>query len=194
LLVFEIFYYDLGNYLWISPTLLADYEMKDEFSREFHEFWSQTAGRVRAFMFCTCENWTDADDMTQDCFLRALRAWGQYRAEASRKAWLWGIAKRTRADWFRRKQRQAAIVTEDVEALIKEVPNERKNDKIDLVWDAIKKLSREKMDVIHLKFTAGLSYAQIAEALGIPVGTVRSRLHRGLNEVKILIGEKENEA
>ncbi len=167
--------------------------MTDEFSREFNEFWSQTAGRVRAFMFCMCDNWTDADDMTQDCFLRALRAWGQYNAKASRQAWLWGIARRTRVDWFRQKQRKIDIGIEDIDGFTKEVSDEKKDDELDMVWDAVKRLNEEQTDVIHLKFTAGLSYAQIAEALGIPVGTVRSRLHRGLKEVKKQIGEQENE-
>ena len=166
--------------------------MKDEFSREFNEFWSQTSGRVRAFMFCMCDDWTDADDMTQDCFMRALRAWGQYRAKASRQAWLWGIARRTRADWFRQKQRKIDFGIEEIDGFTREVPEEEQNDRLDMVWDAIRGLSREQTDVIHLKFTAGLSYTQIAEVLAIPVGTVRSRLHRGLKEVRKQIGEQEN--
>jgi RNA polymerase sigma-70 factor (ECF subfamily) len=63
---------------------------------------------------------------------------------------------------------------------------------IEKIWDVVKDLNPEQSEVIHLRFAAGLNYAQIAHTLGIPIGTVRSRLHRGLKTVKEIIGEREN--
>ena len=155
--------------------------MTGEFKQEFRDFWTKTAGKVRAYMFCSCENWTDADDMTQDVYLRALRGWSQFNGKASRQAWLFGIAKRTRSDWFRKKKREKLVFgLDDQDKFDKVVSDSEDIDNIEKVWDMVRELDDEQSQVVHLRFAAGLSYAQISQALGIPIGTVRSRLHRGL--------------
>lgn len=162
--------------------------------REFQEFWTRTAGKVRAYMFCACENWTDADDMAQDCYLRALRAWGQFDGKASRQAWLFGIARRTRVDWFRRKKRERLVVhSENMDEFDKVDPERSKSDRVERIWDAVKYLNAEQSQVIHMRFAADLSYAQIAQALEVPIGTVRSRLYRGLKQIREHIGDYDNE-
>ena len=167
--------------------------MTGEFRQEFRDFWTMTAGKVRAYMFCACENWADADDMTQDVYLRALRGWGQFDGRASRQAWLFGIAKRTRSDWFRQKKRESLTAGSDSpEKFDKVVSDGTAVDNIEKVWDAVRELNDEQSQVVHLRFAAGLSYAQIAQALGIPIGTVRSRLHRSLKSIRENIGNLEN--
>ena len=163
--------------------------MTGEFKQEFREFWIKTASKVRAYMFCACESWTDADDMTQDVYMRALRGWYQFNGKASRQAWLFGIAKRTRSDWFRKKRRENLAVSLDSHEKFKQVISDNTDaDETEKVWDAVRKLDDEQSQVVHLRFAAGLSYAQIAHALGIPIGTVRSRLHRGLKGIRKQIG------
>ncbi|HUT47597.1 MAG TPA: sigma-70 family RNA polymerase sigma factor [Sedimentisphaerales bacterium] len=167
--------------------------MTGEFRQEFRDFWTMTAGKVRAYMFCACENWADADDMTQDVYLRALRGWGQFDGRASRQAWLFGIAKRTRSDWFRQKKRESLTAGSDSpKKFDKVVSDGTAVDNIEKVWDAVRELNDEQSQVVHLRFAAGLSYAQIAQALGIPIGTVRSRLHRSLKSIRENIGNLEN--
>ena len=167
--------------------------MKDRYTKEFQEFWIRTAAKVRAYMFCACENWNDADDLTQDCCLRALRAWGQFDGRASRQAWLFGIARRTRVDWYRQKKRQgSALSRENIDELQKAGTTKPDINQIEKIWDTVKDLNPEQSEVIHLRFAAGLNYSQIAHTLGIPIGTVRSRLHRGLKAVKEIVGELEN--
>jgi len=167
--------------------------MTGEFRREFRNFWTNTAGKVRAYMFCASENWADADDMTQDVYLRALRGWNQFNGTASRQAWLFGIAKRTRSDFFRQKKRESLTSGSDSpEKFDKVVSDSTDVDNIEKVWDAVRELNDEQSQVVHLRFAAGLSYAQIAQALGIPIGTVRSRLHRGLKGIRENIGNLEN--
>lgn len=168
--------------------------MAGDVTSEFQEFWAQTAGKLRAYIFCSCENWADADDMVQDCYLRALRGWGQFDGKASRQAWLYGIARRTCVDWFRRRKRDSLAVQMDgVDEPCQIDKAESGVDNIDKVWNAVKSLNPEQSQVIHLRFAAGLSYDQIAQVLGIPVGTVRSRLHRGLEGIRERIGRWDNE-
>jgi len=168
--------------------------MRSRFKTEFDKLWLQTAGKVRAYMFCACGSWTDADDMLQDCFLRAVRGWGQFDGRGSRRSWLFGIARRTRADWFRKKKRNDVEVgpanSDDFDGGLFEKSNA---DRIEAVWEAIKELNAEQVEVVHLRFAADLSYAEIAQALGIPVGTVRSRLHRGLKTVREKVRGQKNE-
>ena len=167
--------------------------MTGELKQEFRDFWTKTVGKVRAYMFCASENWTDADDMTQDVYMRALRGWNQFNGKASRQAWLFGIAKRTRSDWFRKKKRENFVFGLDSqEKFDKVVSDSTDNDDIEMIWDAVRELDDEQSQVVHLRFAAGLSYAQIAQALEIPIGTVRSRLHRSLKVIRKNIGNLEN--
>lgn len=167
--------------------------MTSAFKQEFSDFWTNTAGKVRAYMFCASENWADADDMTQEVYLRALRGWNQFDGRASRQAWLFGIAKRTRSDWFRQKKREIFIAGSDSrEKFDKIVSDGTDVDNTEKIWDAVRQLNEEQSQVVHLRFAAGLSYAQIAQALGIPIGTVRSRLHRSLKGIREHIGNLEN--
>ncbi len=168
--------------------------MRSRLKMEFDQLWGQTAGKVRAYMFCACGSWTDADDMVQNCYLRALRGWEKFDKRGSRQAWLWGIAKRTCADWFRKKIRKSETVglanLDDFEGSSLERSDA---DRIEAVWAAVKELGAEQGEVVHLRFAAGLSYAEIAGALDIPVGTVRSRLHRGLKAIRKKIKGNEDE-
>ncbi len=168
--------------------------MRSRFKIEFDKLWLQTAGKVRAYMFCAAGSRSDADDMVQDCYLRALRGWGQFDGRASRQAWLFGIARRTRADWYRKKMRKSAAVSmanmDELDGGLREAEDANR---INKVWDAIRELGAEQGEVVHLRFAAGLGYAEIAHTLGIPVGTVRSRLHRGLKAIREKVKEKEDE-
>ena len=177
----------------LAASLTVDRKMTSGFRAEFEKFWADTAGKVRAYMFCACASWTDTDDLVQDCYLRALRGWGQFNGRGSRQAWLFGIARRTRADWFRQKNRKG--ITVGLENANKPgVSLERPHtEQIESIWKALRRLDAEQSEVIHLRFAAGLSYVEIAKTLGIPVGTVRSRLHRGLKAIRKKIEEQENE-
>jgi RNA polymerase sigma-70 factor (ECF subfamily) len=155
---------------------------------EFEQFWTETVGKVRAYMFCACANWADADDLSQECYLRALRGWGQFDGKGSRKAWLFVIAYRTRADWFRRDRKKETVRLED----INEPGVDSCKDQTENIWETLKSIKDEQNEVIHMRFAVGLSYDEMAKALGIPVGTVRSRLHRGLKAIRKKIKEQEN--
>jgi RNA polymerase sigma-70 factor (ECF subfamily) len=169
--------------------------MRSKFKNEFDELWIQTTNKVRAYMFCACGSWPDADDMLQDCYLRALRGWGKFNGKASRQAWLFGIARRTCADWFRTKKRKGtAVGSVNLDDLEGRVSARSNADGIEAVWGAIKELGAEQSEVIGLRFAADLSYAEIGQTLGIPVGTVRSRLHRGLKAIRQKLKEKEDES
>ena len=167
--------------------------MTDAVRKEFEQFWAETVGKVQAYMFCACANWADADDLSQECYLRALRGWGQFNGKGSRQAWLFAIARRTCADWFRQKRKGRTVIDIDNVSEPRDVSEKSDAEQVEAVWGAIKELKAEQSEVVHLRFAAGLNYAEIAQALGVPVGTVRSRLHRSLKAIREKIGEQEDE-
>lgn len=117
-----------------------------------------------------------ADDVTQDVYLRAIPALASFRAEASARTWLLGIARRAAADAVRREQRRRRLlprrqpVTPDpaasnaVEALLADLDDDRRA-------------------AFVLTQLLGLSYAETAEVTGVAVGTVRSRVARARAEL-----------
>jgi RNA polymerase sigma-70 factor, ECF subfamily len=166
--------------------------MAQQFEREFRRFWEQTRDRVRAYMFCACTNATDADDMAQECFLRALRNWECFNGKGTRQAWLFAIARNTRVDWFRKRGREARLAASDDQRGVREESRPDADD-MEVIWKTVGSLGTEYQEAIHLRFAADLSYAEIAELLGVPIGTVRSRLHRGLKAVRAQIEEHDHE-
>jgi RNA polymerase sigma-70 factor (ECF subfamily) len=163
--------------------------MKTEGQHEFVRFWQQTCGRVRAYMFCACHNRSDAEDLTQDCYMRALRSWGAFQGTGSRQAWLFAIARSTQVDWVRKRHRQKRLLEERSENDEPEVMMGPSSDEAEAIWQAVDRLASDQREVVHLRFAGGLSYGEIAETLGVPVGTIRSRLFRSLQALRGLIKE-----
>ena len=163
--------------------------MRSRTQAEFRKLWELTHDKVRAYMFCACSDWSDADDLAQECYLRALRNWGLFAGRGSRKGWLFAIARNTHIDWLRRKIRRQDISATEGRTNVGQMSERCEPDEVEMVWEVVNALDRGHKEVIHLRFAAGLSYAEMADALNIPVGTVRSRLHRGLKALRQQIKE-----
>ncbi len=133
-----------------------------------------------------------AEDLVQDTMLKALRAWGSFRPGSNARAWLVTILRNQFISGWRSAQRGAKPV--DMEA-IPELPDAGDPDPegrffAELVDEevlaALDRLPDEFRDVVLLSDLEGLPYGEVAEALGIPLGTVKSRLFRAR---RILQGE-----
>jgi RNA polymerase sigma-70 factor, ECF subfamily len=140
-------------------------------------------------------NRTEAEDLVQDAALLAYRAFGSFQQGTNFKAWFFRIL--TNAFYSRHrkeKHEKANLSTEDVPALYlysktaeaglhgrESDPASAIMDQLDAeqVGEALETLPTEYRVVATLYFIEDFSYQQIAEVLECPVGTVRSRLHRG---------------
>ncbi len=129
-----------------------------------------------------------AEDLTQDTMLRAYRAWDQFTPGTNARAWLLTILRHAFINEYRRPRNRAPTV--DVSAIepytvfgdIQDLdPEGRFFDQIidDEVLRAIDALPDEFREAVVLSDIEGLTYAEIAEVMGVPVGTVKSRLFRG---------------
>jgi RNA polymerase sigma-70 factor, ECF subfamily len=138
---------------------------------------------------------TEAEDLVQDAALLAFRAFGSFQPGTNFKAWFFRIL--TNAFYSRHrktKHERGNVSTEDLPALYlyartaemglhsqEPDPAAALMDKFDIehVSEALDALPEEYRVVASLYFIDDLSYQQIADVVGCPVGTVRSRLHRG---------------
>ncbi len=115
-----------------------------------------------------------ADDLTQEVFLRAWRGLPRFRADASARTWVLGIARHVATDSVR-----AATRRRDLLALVRpaRVQRDTANDRV-MVNDVLDVLDRDRRLAFVLTQLLGLSYAEAAEVCGCAVGTIRSRLFR----------------
>jgi RNA polymerase sigma-70 factor (ECF subfamily) len=138
----------------------------------------------------------DAKDLVQDTYLKAFRFINSFEQGTNAKAWLFKILKNSFINDFRKKSRQPAKVdyqeienvynSEDIdEDITVDLRSETVQDLIgDEVSNAINSLAVDFRTVIILCDLEGFTYEEMAKILDIPIGTVRSRLHRARSILK----------
>ena len=124
----------------------------------------------------------DAEEVTQDAFLQAYRQLGRFEARARFSTWLYRIAFNL---LHSHRRRQRPVVSLDALPAVevadgREGPEEimERQERAQLVHRALGQLPDEQRSILVLRELEGFDYSQIAETLGLPPGTVRSRLHR----------------
>jgi RNA polymerase sigma-70 factor (ECF subfamily) len=140
-------------------------------------------------------NRADAEDVVQDASLRAFRA--IWNADANPRAWLLAIVRNTAFTWMR-KNRPAALVTVDDAAEIEEAQSAAAardpstpetaliaRSEAAQLEGAIAQLPTVYREALVLRDIHGLSYREIADVVGVPIGTVMSRLARGRQRVLV---------
>lgn len=134
----------------------------------------------------------DAEDVVQDAFLRAFMYRDSFRGEGttSARAWLLTIVRNTAYSW-RKKLRPAQAATEFDEAVHSDAVAGQhpeavmlQQDTRDTITSALDQLPPEFREVIILREIEGMSYQEISEVAGVPVGTVMSRLSRARNRLQ----------
>jgi len=138
-------------------------------------------------------NAADADDIVQEACLRAFRYFDGFECGNAR-AWLLSIVRNTSYRWLRKRAGQLATEFDeaihsaptvmDPEALMLQNANGQ------LVARTIKALPARFREVLILRELEGLTYKEIAEVVGVPVGTVMSRLSRARDGFRHLIGQE----
>ena len=176
----------------LSPTAQGAPKLDAD---EFQAMLVEVLPSLYRYAFRLTRNRADAEDLVQDTALRAFRAMAQFEAGTNFSAWMFRIL--TRGFWASHRQRQRRPNTVDFDdtpdlylyarsaehglqwqgedparALIDRLGAER-------VAEAIGQLPEEYGVVCTLCFIEDFAYHEIAEVLDVPVGTVRSRLHRG---------------
>ena len=148
-------------------------------------------------------NRADAEDVVQDACLRAFRAVGGF-TDGSARPWVLTIVRNTAYTWLRKNRPSAILVVEDLEGVEtanadpgdpdRETPETALIAKADAasLQAAIAALPTQYRETMILRDVQGLSYREIAEVTGVPIGTVMSRLAHGRNQVIKSIGRTES--
>lgn len=154
--------------------------------------WDELVQRHRRRIYNQCYRFTrrvcDAQDLTQDVLLRVYCTLGSFREEElSFVAWLNLVTRNLLIDHYRRTRRERIMTPLDLApragqvVTMKENPGVRyeRAERSGIVRTALTKLPVELRETVFLYEIQGLSYGETARRTGVPVGTVKSRLHRG---------------
>jgi RNA polymerase sigma-70 factor (ECF subfamily) len=173
---------------WTDEELVAKSIRGDADS--FNELVVRWERPIYALAYRTIGREEDARDVCQETFLRAFRALPGFRGQAKFSSWLYRIALNLCRDWIRRERRAPVVQPpEDVDLIEMAAAAEPSESIEDLV--ARKDLSRmveramallpeEQRTAIVLKEYHGLTFQEIAELVGCPLSTVKTRLYQGL--------------
>jgi len=175
--------------------------LKEGDAAAFEVLIEERSGEVYGLLYRLTENSEEARDLTQETFLRAFQSIGQFRGESDLRTWIYRIAinqARNRWRWWRRRRRDATVSLDSENAhgnqpLIESLPSERDrspeqetlaHERERALRKALHSLSLSYRETVILRDIEGFTYEEIAQTLGINVGTVKSRLARGRQELR----------
>ena len=162
---------------------------RDYAVQDFARLLEAQIPRLRRYARALCRDRTAADDLVQDCLCRALTKGHLFQPGTNLRAWLFTMMHHLHVNTVRRGVRQgAAVPVDDVEPLLTEPPAQGGGLTLRDLDRAMGELSEEQRQVLLLVGLEAMSYEEVATILDLPVGTVRSRLSRGRERLRELIG------
>ena len=182
----------------------ADHEFIERLKRReaaaFEDLVAERSGEIYGLLFRLTENGEEARDLTQETFLRAFQNIDRFRGEADIRTWIYRIAinqARNRYRWWRRRRRDATVSLdatngESNQSLIGTLAEPSQNpeqqtlarEREIVLRSALQRLTLAYRETVILRDIEGFTYEEIAATLEINVGTVKSRLARGRQELR----------
>lgn len=184
--------------------LLIDRFRKGDASA-FDEMVTRHWDRIYAMVHQLLRNPQDAEEVTQDAFIRAHRGLANFRGDSAFSTWLYQIATNLARNrywyWWRRKRDRTVSfdqpIGDDNDTPLSEVfageavkPDEETSthELVDRIAVGMEKLSARHREILILRNVKNLSYEEISQILGISVGTVKSRIARARDSLREIIG------
>ncbi len=184
----------------ISPESDFIEKLKARDDEAFETLVARYSGDIFSLMYRMTENADEASDLTQDTFLRALRSIGSFRGDAKLKTWLFRIAineSRNRFRWWKRRKQQFTISLDSLvgstDVLVSEtIPDPGTSPEDDVLGreresalrTALIDLPEAFREAVILCDIEGLTYEETATAINVGLGTVKSRISRGREELR----------
>lgn len=178
----------------MGPT---DEELVEEFQRGDPHAFDTLVGRwerkIQGAVYRIMGPEEDARDLCQETFLKAYRALATFKKEARFSSWLYQIALNVCRDRLRRRKSRPSVSLDELMEVGEIAPAGRGPSPLDLieardlsrvVAAAVDSLPQEQREVIVLKEYQGLTFLEIAQALDVPISTVKTRLYRGLGQLR----------
>ena len=175
-------------------------KLKSGDSAAFDTLIDRYSGDIYSLLYRITENAEESSDLTQETFLRALRSIRSFRGDSELKTWLFRIAineSRNRFRWWKRRRRDVTISLDatigDTDMTISDTIADRsispedaalKSEREYAIKSALLEISDIFREAVVLCDIEGLSYEETAAALGVGLGTVKSRISRGREELR----------
>ena len=192
----------------VDASLVRRFITGDESA--FTEIVTRYRGRIYGLTLNLLHNAADAEEITQDTFIRAYRGLVRFRGDSSLSTWLYRIAlnlARNRYWYFFRRRRHQWVSLErplrdDSEATLADMVAAPGHDPAqetvmseftELVAACMERLDHRHREILTMRNVLDRSYEQIAQSLGINVGTVKSRIARARENLRILLAESHPE-
>jgi len=166
----------------------------------FEEWVADRSGEIYGLLLRLTENSEEARDLTQETFLRAFQSIDRFRGDADLRTWIYRIAinqARNRWRWWRRRRRDSTVSLDAAQGqtnqpliatLVESSDNPEQQtlarEREVALRAALQKLGGAYRETVILRDIEGFTYEEIAATLGINVGTVKSRLARGRQELR----------
>ena len=156
----------------------------------------QYRDNVYRLAYRMCGNAYDADEAAQEAFVAAWRALPNFRGDAKFSTWLYRLTTNAAIDVMRREKRHQTVgdgemieVADDADSPQETV---ERTEQQEAVQKALATLSEEYREVLLLRYMEELDYAEIAEVLQLPSGTVKSRINRAKAALKTALLKSGN--
>ena len=188
-----------------TDETLSDAELIARFSAGDSAAMDRLIGRYRQTLFSWLVGMTgnraDAEDLFQDIWVKIIRNAGRF-SNVSFKSWMWKIARNVLID-FRRKRRAEvsldAVDDEDDAPMVEQLvsPDASPAQRVELddmtrrVMRAVAGLPAVQREVFLMRTQGNLSFAEIAETMGVPLNTALGRMHDAMNKLKKALAAEE---
>ncbi len=159
-------------------------------------------GRVYGMLYGMLRNREDARDLTQEAFVKAYHNLDSFRLESSFYTWLYRIAMNLAIDFVRKRKRrpttsfEEGIAAREEDGTIADLHHQDSPRRVverkqlyGRIMDALQKLPEDQRQVVLLRELEGLAYKEIADVMGIPEGTVMSRLFYARKKLQKLLAD-----
>ena len=148
------------------------------------QLYERTRTAVYGLALSYVKNAHDAQDVTQDTYVRVWENAGQYRAQGSPMAWLLTIARNLSRMKLRQGARQGELSEEEWNAIPADGPDVTPEDR-EVLQQALASLGDVERQVVLLHAVTGLKHREIAALLEMPLATVLSKYHRALKKLRV---------
>ena len=156
----------------------------------FHEQLLREIAPMRAFAVSLCGNVSTADDLVQDSLLKAWSNAASFKPGTNMRAWLFTILRNTYYSLYRKRVREVQDSDGIYAGRLSVAPAQEAGIELSEFRRALAKLSDDHREVLIMVGGSGLSYEEAAQACGVAVGTVKSRVNRGRAKLAEILGIK----
>src|SRR6185295_11669533 len=182
-----------------SPVEPSDAELIERCLRKENAAWEQVMLRYRRRVFHIAYKFTgkhdDTEDLTQEIFLKVFKSLDKFNQDADFSTWLGSVARNYCIDHYRASKREKEVLVDDLVAFDLAVATAGTNpqrvledrDRRSFLRRGLELLPDKLREAVVLRDLQGLTYQEMAERLGLPEGTVKSRINRGREELSRLL-------